>query len=237
MAGLPGDLREGVHVRLQPLVALGDAREALDGAAVEPGAVLERALQLVERDRDALDDAHDVRELELDEADVVLLRRVDLGEGFSVRCDLDDQCPSPFGLRAARRRMWRAAQARVAILRRVPRRSESAGSWFESSARRSRFGVAAVAASGRNGAHSGRRVAAERRRARLDPADARATRPDAAVQLTGGPRFVPRARPAAPGTRAARPRSGRRASPAGGGRRRSVPRRGGAGSRTSAPGR
>jgi hypothetical protein len=78
VAGLPGDLGEGVHVRLQVLVALGDAGEALDRAAVEPRPVLDRIGQLVERDGDALDGADDVGELELDEADVVLLGRFDL---------------------------------------------------------------------------------------------------------------------------------------------------------------
>ena len=70
---LPGDLREGVHVRRQPLVALGDAGEALDRGAIEPGPVLERLLEPVERDGDALDDAEQVGELQLDEADVPLL--------------------------------------------------------------------------------------------------------------------------------------------------------------------
>ena len=80
VARLPGDLGERVHVRLEPLVALGDAREALDRAAVEPGAVLDRAGELVQRDRDALDDAQDVGELELHEADVVFLGGLDLGQ-------------------------------------------------------------------------------------------------------------------------------------------------------------
>ena len=93
MTRLPGDLGERVHVRLEPLVALGDPGEALDGAAVEPGSVLERPFQLVQRDGDALDDPHDVRELELDEPDVVLLGRIDLGQGFRVRSDIDHQCP------------------------------------------------------------------------------------------------------------------------------------------------
>ena len=79
VAGLPGDLGEGVHVRPQPLVALGDAGETLDRAPVEPGPVLDRTLELVERDGHRLDDAEDIGELELHEADVVLLGRFDLG--------------------------------------------------------------------------------------------------------------------------------------------------------------
>ena len=90
MTRLPGDLREGVHVRAQPLVALGDPGEALDRAAVEPGAVLDGALELVERDGDRLHDAQDVRELELHEADVVLLGRLDLGDGIHL-AELDRQ--------------------------------------------------------------------------------------------------------------------------------------------------
>ncbi len=90
MAGLPGDLREGVHVGAQPLVALGDPGEALDRAAVEPGAVLDGALELMQRDGDRLHDAQDVGELELDEADVVLLGRFDLGHSVHL-AELDRQ--------------------------------------------------------------------------------------------------------------------------------------------------
>jgi hypothetical protein len=52
--------------------------EALDRGAVEPGAVANRALELVDRDRHRLDDAHDVGELELDEANALGLRAFDL---------------------------------------------------------------------------------------------------------------------------------------------------------------
>ena len=74
----PRDLGEGPHVRHQVLVALGDPGEAFDGRAVEPRAVPDGALQLVDRDRHRLDDADDVRELELDEPDALGLRRLDL---------------------------------------------------------------------------------------------------------------------------------------------------------------
>ena len=57
VAALPRDLREGAHVRHQVLVALGDPGEALDRRPVEPGPVLHRALELVDRDRDGLDRA------------------------------------------------------------------------------------------------------------------------------------------------------------------------------------
>jgi hypothetical protein len=74
----PRDLGEGPHVRHEVLVALGDPGEALDRRAVEPGAVADRALELVDRDRHRLDDAHDVGELELDEPDAFFLGRLDL---------------------------------------------------------------------------------------------------------------------------------------------------------------
>ena len=79
-ARLPGDLVEGVHVRRQVLVGLGDPGEALDGGAVEPGAVADRVLEPVDRDRDGLDDAQDVRELELDEPDAAGPRGLDPGQ-------------------------------------------------------------------------------------------------------------------------------------------------------------
>ena len=63
---------------------LGDPGEALDRRAVEPGPVLDRALELVDRDRDRLDVADDVGELELDEADAALLGGLDLGCGVLV---------------------------------------------------------------------------------------------------------------------------------------------------------
>jgi hypothetical protein len=70
--GLPRDLGERAHVGHQVLVALGDPGEALDRAAVEPRPVADGPLELVDRDRDGLDDAEDVGELELDEADAAL---------------------------------------------------------------------------------------------------------------------------------------------------------------------
>ncbi len=61
---------------------LGDPGEALDRRAVEPGPVLDRALELVDRDRDGLDVADDVGELELDEADPARLGGFDLRGGL-----------------------------------------------------------------------------------------------------------------------------------------------------------
>jgi hypothetical protein len=78
VAALPRDLREGRHVRHEVLVALGDPGEALDRRTVEPRSVADRALELVDRDRHGLDDANDVRELELDEANAGRLRLLDL---------------------------------------------------------------------------------------------------------------------------------------------------------------
>ena len=73
----PRDLREGPHVRHEVLVALGDPGKALDRRAVEPRAVADRALELVDRDGHRLDGAHDVGELELDEADALGLGALD----------------------------------------------------------------------------------------------------------------------------------------------------------------
>ena len=70
---LPGDRRKGRQVRDQEHVRLGDACEALDAAAVEPLAVLDRLLELVHRHLDRFDLAHDVGELQADEAQVALL--------------------------------------------------------------------------------------------------------------------------------------------------------------------
>ncbi len=77
VAGLPGDLGEGAHVRHEVLVGLGDPGEPLDRRPVEPGPVPDGAFHLVDRDRHGLDDAEDVGELELDEADPVRLRLLD----------------------------------------------------------------------------------------------------------------------------------------------------------------
>ena len=81
-ARLPRDLREGVHVRHQVLVGFGDPGEAFDGRAIEPGPVLDRSLQSMDRDRHGLDMADDVRELQLDEADPGCLRGFDLRGRF-----------------------------------------------------------------------------------------------------------------------------------------------------------
>ena len=78
VAGLPGDLGEGRHVRHEVLVGLGDPGEALDRRPVEPGPVPDRVLHPVDRDRHGLDDPQDVGELQLDEADAVRLRLLDL---------------------------------------------------------------------------------------------------------------------------------------------------------------
>ena len=73
---LPWDRAEGRQVRDQEHVRLGDARKAFDARAVEPLAVLDRLLQLVHRNLDALHLSHDVGELEADEAQVAVLRQL-----------------------------------------------------------------------------------------------------------------------------------------------------------------
>jgi hypothetical protein len=55
--------------------------------------VLEGSLQLVEGDRHALDDAGDIRELQLDEPDVVFLGLVDLLHRV-LRFDIEHHCRS-----------------------------------------------------------------------------------------------------------------------------------------------
>ena len=67
VAALPGDDAEGFEVRVEEHVAFVNAREALDTRAVEPQTVVDRVAELVERDMDVLDDAHDVGELQADE--------------------------------------------------------------------------------------------------------------------------------------------------------------------------
>src|SRR4029079_2932848 len=68
VAAFPGDDAEGFEVRIEEHVAFVNAREALDTRAVEPQTVVDRVAELVERDMDVLDDAHDVGELQADEA-------------------------------------------------------------------------------------------------------------------------------------------------------------------------
>ena len=75
-ARLPRDRAEGGQVGHQEHVRLGDPGEALDARSVEPLAVLDRLLQLVHRDLDALHLAHDVGELEADEAQVAVFRQL-----------------------------------------------------------------------------------------------------------------------------------------------------------------
>ena len=92
---LPRDLAEGGHVRHQVLVALGDPGEALDRAAVEPRAVADRALELMDRDRDRLDEAEDVGELELDEADAPLAGISDRLGAVNLLAYDHDRCDPP----------------------------------------------------------------------------------------------------------------------------------------------
>ena len=86
---LPRDLRERAHIRHEVLVALGDPRESLDRRTVEPRSVLDRALDLVDRDGHGLDRADDVGELELDEANALRLGSLDALDAVNglVRCD------------------------------------------------------------------------------------------------------------------------------------------------------
>ncbi len=71
-ASLPGDDVEGGEIRHQVHVALGDARKAGDRRAVEPLPVLDDIREDFNRDRDHLDDAHDVGELEVDKSNGLL---------------------------------------------------------------------------------------------------------------------------------------------------------------------
>ena len=68
-----GMTREGREVRHQEHVGLGDAGEAGDRGAVDPLAAFDRRARRLGRDRHALDDAHDVGELEVDELDALVL--------------------------------------------------------------------------------------------------------------------------------------------------------------------
>src|SRR5947209_2396191 len=65
LAAFPGDELEGADVRHEVHVGLGDAGEALDRGAVEPGAMLDRVGELVNRDSDTLYGAGDVGELQV----------------------------------------------------------------------------------------------------------------------------------------------------------------------------
>jgi hypothetical protein len=107
---LPRDLGERIHVWHQVLIGLRDPREALDRGAVEPGPVLDRALELVDRDRHRFDVADDVGELELDEADAARLRGFDLGggvgAGFGSGCNGQRGAPPAVGQGYARP-LWR----------------------------------------------------------------------------------------------------------------------------------
>ena len=80
LGGSPRQNAPGIHVGSQHLVALGDAREALDRRAVKPGAVLDRVRHHVNWDLHALGNAVQVDELQLDGADASLLGFGDRGE-------------------------------------------------------------------------------------------------------------------------------------------------------------
>ncbi len=72
LARAPGQQLEGRGVGDRGHVALAGAGEALDRAAVEADALLERLFELLEGDGEALQRAEDVREPEADELDVLL---------------------------------------------------------------------------------------------------------------------------------------------------------------------
>ena len=73
LGGSPRQNAPRIHVGSQHLIALGDACEALDRRAVEPGAVLDGVRHHVDRDLHALGDAVQVHELQLHGANARLL--------------------------------------------------------------------------------------------------------------------------------------------------------------------
>ncbi len=74
LATFPGDDGEGREIRDQEHVGLGDAGEPGDRRAVDPLAAVDDVLENLHGNRDALDETHDVGELEVDELDLVFLR-------------------------------------------------------------------------------------------------------------------------------------------------------------------
>ena len=76
-ARLPGDDREGREIGHQVHVGFGDAGESGDRGAVDPLAAFDDVLEDAGRNRDALDDAHDIGELEIDEPDLLALDAVE----------------------------------------------------------------------------------------------------------------------------------------------------------------
>ena len=78
-ARLPGDGRKGRQVRHQEHVRLRNAGEALDAAAVEPLAVLDRLLELVHRYLDRFHLADDVSELQADVAEIAVFGELQSG--------------------------------------------------------------------------------------------------------------------------------------------------------------
>ncbi len=74
-AGGPRQHLEGGRVRPRDGVGFEDAREALDGGAVEADALLEGALEFGGSDRDRLEEAEHVGEPQPDESDVPFLQR------------------------------------------------------------------------------------------------------------------------------------------------------------------
>ena len=77
LGGHPGQHREGGQVRMQVLVALVDAGEALDGAAVDHDLVADHLLDLGLGDGHVLELAEDVGELEADELDILFVDDAD----------------------------------------------------------------------------------------------------------------------------------------------------------------
>ena len=57
-------------------IALGDAGEAFDRAAIEPDTVLDGAVPQLDRDRNLFDDAHDIAELQAHKTHIMAFDRI-----------------------------------------------------------------------------------------------------------------------------------------------------------------
>jgi hypothetical protein len=68
----PGNKRKRGRIGAQVHVTLGNAGKTFDGGTVEPDAVFERRRQLVRRDGDIFNNAHDIGKLQVNELDVIL---------------------------------------------------------------------------------------------------------------------------------------------------------------------